>query len=338
MTTTPDHPPPPTGSPDPCTMLARCPDDLLAMAPVLLGYWPREAVVMLTFGADHPFHAGLPLPPAAEQAADVRQAAVEMLMDPVRRLGVRQVVLLYHSGDPAAVTQLDADLRRALRRQGVAVVEAIHADGAQWRDLRHPDEPAVPYDVTAHPFVVQAIVSGRLTHGSRDDLVRSFDADEAEVARTLAALDASGHHQPPVPIVAVVRNEGEWVHERVSTALRDEQPLSPDDLARLVWAMQAARVRDAAWALIDRRTAGQHLRLWSDVVRRAPAGLVAAPAVLLGWSAWQTGNGAVARIAVDRCLEAAPDDRLGSCLESILDHAVPPDAWRGGFDWAEGLP
>ena len=319
-------------------MRARCPEDLLAMAPVLLGYWPHEAVVMLTFGGDRPFHAGMPLPPRAAQTADVRAAAVEMLMEPVRQQRVCQVALLYHSADEATVTPIHRDLLCALRRHSVGVVEAIHADGSCWTDLRRPESAPEPYDIAAHPFVVEAIVSGRLTHGSREELVRSFDGDEIEVARTAAALDAADllDRRPPTT-AAAIRREGEWVHELVASTVV-AGTLFSNDLARLVWAMRAVRVRDAAWSLIDRATATGHVRLWADVVRRTPGELVAAPAILLGWSAWQAGDGATARIAVDRCFDAAPDYRLAAHLGSILDHAVPPDAWRGGFDWTEGLP
>jgi hypothetical protein len=102
--------------------------------------------------------------------------------------------------------------------------------------------------------------------------------------------------------------------------------------------MQCARVRDAAWAHITRRTAEAHVRLWTDVVRRAPDTLVAAPAALLGWAAWQAGDGALAWVAVDRCTRAAPDYRMAGQLAVILQGAVPPQTWEGGFAWDEGLP
>ena len=44
------------------TMTARCPEDLLAMVPVTLGFTPTDSVAMLTFGAVHPFHARVDLP------------------------------------------------------------------------------------------------------------------------------------------------------------------------------------------------------------------------------------------------------------------------------------
>ena len=49
-----------------------------------------------------------------------------------------------------------------------------------------------------------------------------------------------------------------------------------------------------------------HRRLWTDVVRRAQPGYVAAPASLLAFTAWQAGDGALANIALDRALADDP--------------------------------
>ena len=46
-------------------------------------------------------------------------------------------------------------------------------------------------------------------------------------------------------------------------------------------ALRDLRVRDDAWARMDPRYVEAHLRLWTDVTRRAQPGYVAAPAALL---------------------------------------------------------
>ena len=49
------------------------------------------------------------------------------------------------------------------------------------------------------------------------------------------------------------------------------------------------RVMDDVWVRMD----SAHRRLWTDVVRRAQPGYVAAPASLLALAVWQSGNGAM---------------------------------------------
>jgi hypothetical protein len=68
--------------------------------------------------------------------------------------------------------------------------------------------------------------------------------------------------------------------------------------------------------------------LWRDVVRRAPLDLLAAPAALLGFAAWLSGDGALAWCAVDRCRQAEPGYSLAGLLADALAGAVPPSSWR----------
>jgi hypothetical protein len=87
-------------------------------------------------------------------------------------------------------------------------------------------------------------------------------------------------------------------------------------------------VRDDAWARMDPEYRDAHLRLWSDVVRRARRTYLAAPASLLAFTAWQCGQGALANIALDRALAADPGYSLAQLLRDILDAGVPPSEAR----------
>jgi hypothetical protein len=71
-----------------------------------------------------------------------------------------------------------------------------------------------------------------------------------------------------------------------------------------------------------------HLRLWTDVVRRATPAYQPAPASLLAFTAWQSGEGALANIAIDRALAADPGYSLAQLLRDIMDAGVPPSAAR----------
>jgi hypothetical protein len=77
-----------------------------------------------------------------------------------------------------------------------------------------------------------------------------------------------------------------------------------------------------------------HVELWRDLVRRTPHDLMAAPAALLGFAAWLSGDGALAWCAVERCQEVEPDYRLAGLLTQALAGAVPPSTWRP-FDQAD---
>ncbi|GAA1802268.1 DUF4192 domain-containing protein [Planosporangium flavigriseum] len=102
--------------------------------------------------------------------------------------------------------------------------------------------------------------------------------------------------------------------------------LTDDEVARLALLLVRIDVRDLCWARIT--VAGDqleaHLRLWRDVTRRARADLVAAPATLFGYTAWRSGDGALAWIAVQRALDSNPAYSLALLLGEALDRALPP--------------
>lgn len=324
----------------PTTLTARRPEDLLAIAPVVLGFWPEESIVMLTFGADRPFHARVDLPPPDVLTLAVRRELEELFIGPARRHRAQQVVLLYLSADRDAAAAAHRILRQGCRRARIRVVTALFADGERFVELDEdpPDWPGTPYDVSAHPVVVEALVSGRLTHRNRGELAASVEPDPGEVARIEAALSASGLVDDGMPVdVRSIRAAGSWVEALVTDLVATGATPSADQVARLLWVMQTPRVRDAAWSLICRRTAPAHVRLWSAVVRGAADPLAAAPTALLAWAAWQAGDGACAWVAIDRCLRVEPGHAMATYLGSLLQDATPPDFWEGGFDWTLGL-
>lgn len=327
----------------PLSLTAHDADDLLAVAPVLLGFWPERSIVMLTIGAHRPFHARIDLPPLDEQTPRVHRLLDTRLLEPARRHGAARVVLLYFSDEPVAAASVHRALRRCCARRGIGIATALLADGTHYRELEHPDpvqrRRRQPYDSTAHPFVRDALASGRIAHPTRDAMVGSLAQQPAAATAVATALVAQGYADRGIPTSGrAVRDAGQWTLATVAELVAGAAVPTDADLARLLWLLQAPRVRDAAWSHLTAATAGAHVRLWTDALRRAPEALSPAPAALLGWAAWQSGDGALAWAAVDRCRRADPDYRLADHLAVLLDHAVSPDQWSGEVDWAAGLP
>ncbi|MGH3267222.1 MAG: DUF4192 domain-containing protein, partial [Trebonia sp.] len=103
----------------------------------------------------------------------------------------------------------------------------------------------------------------------------------------------------------------------------------PADLAALITiALGEVRVRDDAWARMDADYRRAHLRLWTDLTRQARPGYVAAPAALLGFVAWQMGDGALANVAVDRALADNAGYSMALLLREALDSGAPPSLAR----------
>jgi hypothetical protein len=102
--------------------------------------------------------------------------------------------------------------------------------------------------------------------------------------------------------------------------------LDDDEVAWLTVLLADGPARDDAWATIDADPA-LHVRLWTEVLRRAEPELSPAPATLLGFAAWQAGDGIIAAMAVERALAADRDYVPARLLGEVLSGGVPPREW-----------
>jgi Domain of unknown function (DUF4192) len=300
------------------TLTLRSPEDLLAAAPVVLGFVPTDSAVMFTFDAVSCFHARVDLPVIGEEI----DPFVEVLLAPCVRHDVGRVLFLIYSDDPVRADRVVRRLVRAFRAAGIEVVDVVRADGRRWFPLlraRSSVPPSgVPYDVSAHLFAAESVLRGRVTHASRADLEATVAPDPPAVARVAAAV-----HDPDT-----LRPEPGWLPATVARHVASGSVPDDAEAACLLAGLADVRARDAVLAHMRRDTAEAHARLWSDLVRRSPESLVAPAAVALGFAAWLSGNGALAWCAVDRCLAADPDDRLAGHLAQALTQAVPPSMWE----------
>jgi hypothetical protein len=100
--------------------------------------------------------------------------------------------------------------------------------------------------------------------------------------------------------------------------------LNDRQVARLAWALRDVDVRDRALSLALGRSAAAAEVVWTEVTRRAPAPLDAAPATLLAVTAWVRGDGALANVALERALTSQPSYTFAVLLRSALDACLRP--------------
>jgi hypothetical protein len=296
---------------------ARTPEDVLALVPVLLGFVPRDSLAMLTFGAGHPFHARLDLP----TDPDDLPAAVDQLLAPARQHRVRCAVFVVYTDDAALALLAARELDDAFTAAGIEVLESLRADGERWWPAVPiwsgiPPE-GVPYDLATHPFSAQAVLDGRVLHGSREELRATLQTDARLVTGVVGAL-AEVADDPPEP---------GWVEDLVGRHCCDGTVPTDHEVARLLRGLLDGEVRDAAIAGLSRATARDHVGFWTDVVRRSPEPLLPGAAAILALAAWQAGHGALAWCALDRCAEVDEDHPLAGLMAQVLTRALPPQAW-----------
>jgi hypothetical protein len=304
------------------TLTARGPADLLAAVPVVLGFHPRDSLVMLTFDAVRSFHARVDLPPP-DEVTDSLPELVDALLAPALRQRVGRVVFVSYSADALVSARVGAALGRAFVEAGIGVLAVLRAHEGTWRVVPpHPglsETAPAPYDDTSHPFAAQAVFEGLVTHASRDALRDTLAARPEAVVRVQELQAGSGSAGP---------EDVGWVRDLILRCVTTGDPPGDPEAARVLRAVVRADVRDAALYAVTRDSAAEHLQVWADLLRRAPEAQVPDTAAVTAFCAWQAGHGALAWSAVDRCLDVDPHHRLGLCLAECLARAVPPSAWE----------
>ena len=303
-------------------MTARSPEDVLAAVPIVLGFVPEESVVMLTFGAEHQFHARLDLPVSAAE----RDACAEALLEPVLRHGAAAALFVLYTDDAELAAPCARGLREAFERQGVDVLVVLRSDGSCWFEV--PVDPAdgegagTPYDVSGHVFTAAAVATGRVTLPSRAELAASVAADPeavgaVEAERVRSPGDQLDEHQ-----------EAAWVLAMIGRLHAQRARADPATSARLLLALREATVRDSLLGSLDRRGADRLLPVLSALVRAAPTDLVAPAASVVAFAAWLAGDGALAWCALDRAAEGDPGCALADRVAEVLQRALPPACWE----------
>ena len=329
----------PDGDSSAPTLRATTPADLLAVVPYLLGFHPRESLVLLALHSRRvELVARVDLPEVSDDPVDW-DAAIGRLTDAARSVRPSGVVLIgYSVAEGRAEAALDAALDRL---DGLPVIEVIHADGRRWWSRRCDDDccPAegTRYVVAESRLAAEAVVAGLSTLPDREDLVSQVAGPPpSELAELSAEAEAIRIDLATVSRLVRQRQMQQLVVEAMSTAVPNGsdgpgpfRPVGPDRALCLRLAALATdvRVRDVAWSMIDQSSI-DHLVLWQTVVRFAPGRLALAPLCLLGIAAWVGGQGALMVCAFTRALEIDPGYSMARLLCDLNSAAVRPSAWE----------
>jgi Domain of unknown function (DUF4192) len=315
----------------------------LAIIPHLLGFHPSRSMVVIGLGAPRgrvklAFRYDLPDPPDAARSREIAEHAAGVLRK-------RQIMTAMAAGYGAGtmVTPVAEPLRAALRSAGIMLRDLLRVeDGRYWsyvcQDPGCCPPDGVPFDGPAHPAAAALDAAGLTARPDRGSLACTLapltgPAAESTMQATERAqrraegLIATAPHDTDVtrPVIDAGRAA---VREAIGTYRGGGQITDGDQLAWLAVTLADLRVRDDAWARMDPRHRAAHQRLWTDVVRRATEPYVPAPASLLAFTAWQSGEGALANIAIERALAADPGYSMAHLLGQAVDAGLPPSAAR----------
>jgi hypothetical protein len=322
------------------------PDGLLAVIPGLLGFHPARSLVVL--GAGPPrgrievaFRYDLPEPPDPSGATKIAVHAASIL---TRHQLPLAIVVGYGPG-PMVTPVADA-LVAELRRADITLHDMLRVEnGRYWsyscRDPRCCPPEGVPFDTSSHPASAKMTAAGNKALRDRAALAATLapiggqTADAMRQAfrqaerRITDAIQKRGLPAQRYGAIQQVIDDGlRAVRETIEIYRQGGSVTAPDRIAWLAVSLGDLRVRDDAWARMVPEYTEAHLRLWTDVLRRSPARYAPAVASLLAFTAWQSGNGALANVAIERALAADPEYSMAVLLQEAVTSGIPPAAAR----------
>jgi hypothetical protein len=309
------------------------PSELIAAIPHLLGFHPRDSVVLLALHGK-----GLGLTVRADLVTDDQAPLLaEHLLTPIARQRPSGVALVVIGGDPVPDGELPHRvlvnvIDDVLIGAGLPVVHAAWttetANGAPWRCYDDPLCAGTVADPTASPLAVATVAAGAVTFSSREELAALLTADDPTVLQRRAALLDAADAEHPLSARAVRQRRATLTGLYRAAAVADPE-LSDSIIAEVASALCDHRVRDAClpWCAGSGAVAAE--RLWLALVRATPAPERAEPAALLAFTAYLRGDGALASVALEVALEACPHHSLSTLLRAALDGGLPPELLRG---------
>lgn len=297
-------------------MKATCPEDLLAFVPIAIGFPPARSVVMLSVEGVRQFHARIDLPADESDVDDV----LEALLRPARRHGIGKVVFVVYDDDTVVADEVAWCLHEGFTDAGIEVFELLRVhDGHYFAVLpgRGPEAyRGIPFEVEHHPFAVESVFGGRVTHSSREALAATVTRDPVGSQLVEGFVSES---QPLAPAA---------MRPCITRLAASRLPAPPDVVAVLALSLAHPDQRDEAWRWLTRENTRPYVEFWSDIVRRTPEELVPGPASVLAFASWLAGEGALAWCAVDRARAVAPQHSLAGLVAEFLGSATSPDLWE----------
>ncbi|SNR54040.1 protein of unknown function [Haloechinothrix alba] len=319
--------------------------ELLASLPQILGFRPAESVILL---AD--IHPGsrkygpvirADLPAAGDERALACQLAAAVSRS--RAISVTTAVLgeLTGGGDAerhdlpwrALVEAIGRELRERGIDHAAAVWAPCIAGGVGWRSYQDARLGGVLPEPESTVAAARAVESGLVTFRSREDLRELVEPDSSSQGRARAEVVAerirarrAARTGPCSP-----ENARAVVADALGRSLGGDLAFTDDELAELALALSDRDVRDsflAAAAPERRELARAAARLWQLLCRTLPAPERAQAAALAGYAAYASGEGALARMALEVALDTDPSHVLAALLMRALGGGIEPRTIR----------
>lgn len=298
-------------------LVVQSPDELIAAVPHVLGFKPEESIVLMPISQGLPC-ARIDLPRTAEDRDQVLRALRGPYGQHARRGAM--VALVCVTEDRRSAELASQHLASGLAEVGVESKLRLWANGHRWVELNTGAAGNLSQHAADRVAATTVLAGAAQPAANRASLAASLTGDREPLATVLLAARRDAETSTPT-------RERDWALDRLEQFHIDGRRLSDPDAARLLVAVKTTATRDALWEDMSRDNTRSHIALWTDLTRRAPDEVRAAPAALLGFSSWLRGDGARAWCALDQVPASQPYP-MAAIVASALQSGLHPREWE----------
>lgn len=306
------------------------PTDVLDAVPALLRFYPTDSLVGLFLehtpaGTLLAVTARFDLPDTPADSHAMTSQIVEML---TRHHAA--VFVLYTADQDEARTTMQALLGHLDPTQ---VRLAVLATLPGWTTI-DPDQPHTinwtnPYPTHTGTVAAQFAQHGTYALGTRDDLADSIAAPDAATTEDYnlgRSLDPIPAHPTPEQTATLTKDVVRWI----AAYLQQPTTVIAEEAAYVAARISLVQPREAVFTLVNRDNGAAMAAMWQAVAALTPDDDALPVLACLGLTAWITGDGALANVALDRArtLDDGPGASLRDLAAELLLRQVHPSLWE----------
>ena len=307
------------------------PHDLLAAIPFLIGYHPIDSLVLVSIKDDcvgMAMRIDFPIEQsddhfdlcASHITADEADGALIVAYQPSGR-----------SDGDAVLAQTTA----ALSRAGIAIYESILIADGSFRSVLCHDAICCPIEGRPVPPLDSSRVAAESVSAGHPMPFASFADLGASVRSNLLAneeqwlerVQKSAVNPADAQINDLQRDGATAVIDLANDFIAHGISTDQDLIAHVLGRLSDIQVRDFALGSHDADSAVGYRTMWMHLLRSAPPGFVAPVASLAAAIAYESGDGALARAALDRAFADGATYSLALLLHRVFSTGWPPESF-----------
>lgn len=294
-------------------------EDLLAAVPAVLGYRPRDSVVVVVC-LDHRIE--LTLRVDMDWFVTDYEAVADQLANLRAHYPQARVFLLGYSADDSAIQASLTEVADALGEAD----DVVYTNGQRWWSLTCADDCCPP---EGRPFsyadcliTAEAVLAGIPVGRDRADLVAAVAGPPASKLSAAREAIASANH-----LLAAETDVVERALVLRAQAAASGGQITSEDAAWWVGALRKPEVLGALLPTLSPDLAMRDREWLLRVVAHCPPEDAQSPLALLVFVAWLGGGGPVMSAAWDRLRRMNPDHPVIPVVEHMVAHLIPPSVW-----------